>query len=710
PYMAYNGSVTNLRRHLFIKHNVAAAIYDSQLSQIKQKSTVSNDIPTTLPKIRQEQLDKAIVDCIIDDSLPFTTFMKSGMINLLKTFDSRYEPPSRFTIASQVDKIYHKYVVDVKALLKRAPRIAFTADIWKSGARKYYISLTAHLFDKDFEVVPLVLSLRQLTQRHLAINVQSFIMFELDEKFQIMSQQRAGITTDCGSEMVAATSNGLFGPRYSCIAHVWNNVVKNGLCLWSPPDPTKFPINEDDVDVNESIQSLGGDEDDLLDDEGQQANQLDNDETQENDNINLSPLNQIQSTALTVVMLNKKIIESTQDEFLSDDDEPVIIQPETRLITIVGLFERTFNLLNRCRQLIHDIRNIGVVQTFVSMEIGKKGRGFTLDMEIRWNTTFQMLDRLLEHQILIDTIVRRKFDGLTVVQMNRLKLTALTPDDWDVLRALHNVLMGFDVATTLISASHYPTLSDSFWAIIKLRQILTSNKDNTRYTEFLKKSALNYLDIYIQKHLSKEQQEGMLIAAFLDPETHNDLNKNDFTKAMEIVKRKIKEIPTAATITIPTTTTSSLSSSSSPSHLVLSKKESAKQLMNRLAGIDTNQSNIRSMSADVELSLFSNAIKMKENFKQFWSTHRHSFSRLVALVHCYCLVPATSVASGSVFSIAGFIARKQRSSLSSRTLRHLLVLKYRKNLIKLQSEDELSQIQDHQFQSLSLNATGSSSV
>ncbi|CAF4150225.1 unnamed protein product, partial [Rotaria sordida] len=450
-----------------------------------------------------------------------------------------------------------------------------------------------------------------------------------------------------------------------------------------------FPINEDDVDVNESIQSLGDDEDDLLDDEGQQANQLDNDETQENDNINLSPLNQIQSTALTVVMLNKKIIESTQDEFLSDDDEPVIIQPETRLITLVGLFEHTFNLLNRCRQLIHDIRNIGVVQIFVSMEIGKKGRCFTLDMEIRWNTTFQMLDHLLEHQILIDTIVRRKFDGLTVVQMNRLKLAALTPDDWDILRALHNVLMRFDVATTLISAN------------------------NTRYTERLKKSALNYLDIYIQKHLSKEQQEGMLIAAFLDPETHNDLNKNDFTKAMEIVKQKIKEIPTAATITIPTTTTSSLSSSSSsssPSHLVLSKKESAKQLMNRLAGIDTNQSNIRSMSADVELSLFSNAIKMKENFKQFWSTHRHSFSRLVALVHCYCLVPATSVASGSVFSIAGFIARKQRSSLSSRTLRHLLVLKYRKNLIKLQSEDELSQIQDHQFQSLSLNAAGSSSV
>jgi len=126
-----------------------------------------------------------------------------------------------------------------QTLLKRAPSVAFTADIWKSGARKYYISLTAHLFDKDFEVVPLVLSLRQLTERHLAVNVQSFIMFELDEKFQIMPEQRAGITTDCGREMVAATLHGLFGPRYACIAHVWNNIVKNGLCLWSPPNPTK---------------------------------------------------------------------------------------------------------------------------------------------------------------------------------------------------------------------------------------------------------------------------------------------------------------------------------------------------------------------------------------------------------------------------------------------------------------------------------------
>ena len=101
-----------------------------------------------------------------------------------------------------------------------------------------------------------------------------------------------------------------------------------------------------------------------------------------------------------------------------------------------------------------------------------------------------MLDRLIEHQTLIDTVVHRKFDGLTFVQTNRLKLAALTPDDWDVLRALHHVLMGFDIATTIVSATYYPTLSDSFWAITKLRQILSSNKENSLYVELLKRKCI----------------------------------------------------------------------------------------------------------------------------------------------------------------------------------------------------------------------------
>jgi hypothetical protein len=82
------------------------------------------------------------------------------------------------------------------------------------------------------------------------------------------------------------------------------------------------------------------------------------------------------------MVVNNKTVQPIQDEFLSEDEEPVIIQPETRLITLIGLLERVFNLLQRCRQLVHDMRNIGVVEAFISMEIWKKGRGFAVDMEV----------------------------------------------------------------------------------------------------------------------------------------------------------------------------------------------------------------------------------------------------------------------------------------------------------------------------------------
>ena len=121
----------------------------------------------------------------------------------------------------------------------------------------------------------------------------------------------------------------------------------------------------------------------MRDDEDQQVDQLDGHETQEINNLDSSQLDHIQLTTWTAVMLRKSTIQPLLDEFLSAvDDETVMIQPETRLITLTDLLERTFNLLKRCRQLVRDIRNIGVVQAFTSMEVGKKGRGLTLDMEV----------------------------------------------------------------------------------------------------------------------------------------------------------------------------------------------------------------------------------------------------------------------------------------------------------------------------------------
>ncbi len=76
----------------------------------------------------------------------------------------------------------------------------------------------------------------------------------------------------------------------------------------------RFPIDESDANINESIQSVGGDEDDLQDDEDQQTNQLNDDETPESNDMTSSPSDPLQPTTLAVVILDKKPTRSIQDE------------------------------------------------------------------------------------------------------------------------------------------------------------------------------------------------------------------------------------------------------------------------------------------------------------------------------------------------------------------------------------------------------------
>lgn len=106
--------MTNLRRHLFVRHDVLEAAYDSQIAQINKRIDSKKDSQQVLSKERKKQLDEALLNAIINDGLPFTTFSKAGILNLIHTLDSRYQPPSRTTIASRIANAYYEYIDQVK--------------------------------------------------------------------------------------------------------------------------------------------------------------------------------------------------------------------------------------------------------------------------------------------------------------------------------------------------------------------------------------------------------------------------------------------------------------------------------------------------------------------------------------------------------------------------------------------------------------------
>lgn len=98
-----------------------------------------------------------------------------------------------------------------------------------------------------------------------------------------------------------------------------------------------------------------------------------------------------------------------------------------------------------------------------------------------------------------------------------------------------------------------------------------------------------------------------------------------------------------------------------------------------------SSSGSKRLSVDEEISFFVKAVHSADHFQHFWKQNQTTLPRLASLVRRYNVCPATSVASESTFSIAGYLNRKQRSSLSSTAMRYSMVLKNKNALNKLKS-------------------------
>ena len=143
------------------------------------------------------------------------------------------------------------------------------------------------------------------------------------------------------------------------------------------------------------------------------------------------------------------------------------------------------------------------------------------------------------------------------------------------------------------------------------------------------------------------------------------MSREDTLIAKKLIPNLMKKEVQPTEYSISSNTTSSLST------LTLTER-----LMTMVGMTTTRAPLARLLTVEDELTLFIQSIQLfKGNFSSFWTAHRHRFTRLYRVAQRINIVPATSVASESIFSIAGFVTRKQRSSLTSTSLRYLVVLK-----------------------------------
>ena len=142
-----------------------------------------------------------------------------------------YVPPHRTTIKAHLHQHYAEHRNLLRSVFAKVPEIALTSDIWKNSRGTHFISLTAHFYDEKYNLISLTIGFRQLIGSHIAERLRQYILHEI--KALKMENKICSIITDNAANIVCATSNTSdLGSRISCLAHILNLIVQDGIPLW----------------------------------------------------------------------------------------------------------------------------------------------------------------------------------------------------------------------------------------------------------------------------------------------------------------------------------------------------------------------------------------------------------------------------------------------------------------------------------------------
>lgn len=169
---------------------------------------------------------------------------------------------------------------------------------------------------------------------------------------------------------------------------------------------------------------------------------------------------------------------SAEDEHDDDEDreqqEIVNDEPVVDSLLPTASIENTRlsvqKLTKRVRSCVNYIRNNRAINDYVRDRAGSNlppiRAGLVIDFEVRWNSTYIMIDRFIIHRGILNEITTEplKIPGINVFQQMSLRSSAFqfSGTDWSQLVDIHSLLKPFFVATNTISARNYPSLATAY--------------------------------------------------------------------------------------------------------------------------------------------------------------------------------------------------------------------------------------------------------
>ncbi|CAF0861750.1 unnamed protein product, partial [Didymodactylos carnosus] len=301
--------------------------------------------------------------------------------------------------------------------------------------------------------------------------------------------------------------------------------------------------------------------------------------------------------------------------------------------------------------------------------------GLVIDFHVRWNSTYLMIKRFIDHRTIINQITASpdRIAGLKTKKIKQMKKFEFSHENWNRLMDLEHVLRPFLEATEILSGRKYQTLSLGFIIKKSLKHFLSREVDGQTIQNIFKRQLLKKLKHYFEETVSYEEKTRALIASYLHPLSYKLMSKEDKRSAEESIILILET--TASSVTSSITIINNSTAAPSTPQKKMSKMD--RFLINCDYQSETSleqATTIKEMTIREEIARYISTIEHDTKFDKYWRENEQILKRLAALVREYNITPATSVASESSFSVAGYIQRKQRASLAPSTLKYLMFL------------------------------------
>ena len=283
-----------------------------------------------------------------------------------------------------------------------------------------------------------------------------------------------------------------------------------------------------------------------------------------------------------------------------------------------------------------------------------------VDCATRWNSTLDMLERLLKLRWAIGAVL----SDPTFTKVSQASTLEMTDDNWGLLKALVPILQPLKRVTTMSSGQSYPSVSAIYPHLFIIeKNIATPVEGEPAAAKQCRDTVVKELQRRFKS--ADYSTSNAAKAAVLDPrykrlKFFDEKTRNETYAA---VKREMEAI-------VDDVNQSDDESPEPPSK----RAKVDDDIFDELADLCADSATAATNYDELAVYLTETPLTPSADVTDYWRDSSSRFPKLATLARKYMCIPATSVPSESAFSTAGFIINRKRASLSPDTADCLIFL------------------------------------